>query len=99
MERSVLNFSFHEKVKDKRIIFEVMNVLNDQNIVGLPVLLVIDTNNKDQGVIESLRKEMNTQMSEDKLNMVKFHYVDFENDINQLKTGFDWLCETMKPLK
>ena len=76
-----------------------MNVLNDQNIVGLPVLLVIDTNNKDQGVIESLRKEMNTQMSEDKLNMVKFHYVDFENDINQLKTGFDWLCETMKPLK
>ena len=95
----IINFSFQEKVRDKRIIYEVMNVLNDQNIVGIPVLLIVDTNNKDQGVIESLRKEMNTQMGEDKLKMVKFHYVDFNNDINQIKVGFDWLCETMKPLK
>ena len=95
----IINFSFQEKVRDKRIIYEVMNVLNDQNIVGIPVLLIVDTNNKDQGVIESLRKEMNTQMGEDKLKMVKFHYVDFNNDINQIKVGFDCLCETMKPLK
>ena len=95
----IINFSFQEKVRDKRIIYEVMNVLNDQNIVGIPVLLIVDTNNKDQGVIESLRKEMNTQMGEDKLKMVKFHYVDCNNDINQIKVGFDWLCETMKPLK
>ena len=95
----IINFSFQEKVRDKKIIYEVMNVLNDQNIVGIPVLLLIDTNNKEQGIIESLRKEMNTQMSEDILKMVKFHYVDFDNDINQLKIGFDWLCETMKPLK
>ena len=95
----IINFSFQEKVRDKRIIYEVMNVLNDQNIVGIPVLLIVDTNNKDQSVIESLRKEMNTQMGEDKLKMVKFHYVDFINDINQIKVGFDWLCETMKPLK
>ena len=95
----IINFSFKERVKDRRIIYEVMNVLNDQNIAGIPVLIVIDINNQDQGVVESLRKEMNNQMSEEKLNMVKFHYVDFENDINQLKVGFDWLCETMKPLK
>ena len=95
----IINFSFQEKVRDKRIIYEVMNVLNDQNIVGIPILLIVDTNNKGQGVIESLRKEMNTQMGEDKLKMVKFHYVDFNNDINQIKVGFDWLCETMKPLK
>ena len=95
----IINFSFKEKVKDKTIIYEVMNVLNDQNIVGLPVFMVIDTNNKDQGIVESLRKEMNNQMGEEKLKMVKILYVDFENDINQLKVGFDWLCETMKPLK
>ena len=95
----ILDFSFKERVKDERIIYEVMNVLNDQNIVGIPVLLVIDLNNKDQGVVESLKKEMNNQMTEDKLKMVKFHYVDFENDIDQLKKGFDWLCENMKPLK
>ena len=95
----ILNFSFKEKVKDERIIYEVMNVLNDQNIAGVPVLLVLDLNNKDQGVVESLRKEMNNQMNDDKLKMVKFHYIDFENDINQIKTGFDWLCENMKPLK
>ena len=76
-----------------------MNVLNDQNITGLPVLLVIDVNNKDKGVVESLRKEMNNQMNEDKLKMVNFHYVDFQNDINQMKIGFDWLCGNMKPLK
>ena len=76
-----------------------MNVLNDQNIAGLPVLIVIDINNQDQGVVESLRKEMNTQISEEKLNMVKFHYVDFVNDKKKKKIGFDWLCETMKPLK
>ena len=76
-----------------------MNVLNDQNIVGIPVLIVVDINNQDQGVIENLRKEMNNQMSEEKLNKVKFHYVDFDNDINQIKVGFDWLCETMQPLK
>ena len=95
----IINFSFKERVKDRRIIYEVMNVLNDQNIAGLPVLMVIDINNQDQGVVENLRKEMNNQMSEEKLNTVKFHYVDFENDINQLKIGFDWLCEAMKPLK
>jgi hypothetical protein len=95
----IINFSFKEKVKDKRIIYEVMNVLNDQNIVGIPVLIVVDINNQDQGVIENLRKEMNNQMSEEKLNKVKFHYVDFDNDINQIKIGFDWLCENMKPLK
>ncbi len=95
----ILNFSFKEKVKDERIIYEVMNVLNDQNIAGVPVLLVLDLNNKDQGVVESLRKEMNNQMNDDKLKMVKFHYIDFENDINQIKIGFDWLCENMKPLK
>ena len=95
----IINFSFQEKVRDKKIIYEVMNVLNDQNIVGIPVLIVVDINNQDQGVIENLRKEMNNQMSEEKLNKVKFHYVDFDNDINQLKIGFDWLCETMKPLK
>ena len=95
----ILNFSFKERVKDQKIIYEVMNVLNDQNIVGLPVLIVLDLNSQDQGVVESLRKEMNTQMSEDKLNLVKFHYVDFDKDINQIKVGFDWLCETMKPLK
>ena len=95
----ILNFSFTERVKDERIIYEVMNVLNDQNIAGLPVLLLLDINNKDQGVVESLRKEMNNQMTEDKLKMVKYHYVDFDNDINQIKIGFDWLCENMKPLK
>ena len=95
----ILNFSFKEKVKDERIIYEVMNVLNDQNIAGVPVLLVLDLNNKDQGVVESLRKEMNNQMNDDKLKMVKFHYIDFENDINQIKIGFDWLCENMKHLK
>ena len=95
----IINFSFQEKVKDERIIYEVMNVLNDQNIVGLPVLIVLDINNKDQGVVEKLRKEMNNQLKEDKLKMVKFDYVDFNNDINQIKVGFDWLCETMKPLK
>ena len=95
----IISFSFQEKVKDGRIIYEVLNVLNDQNIAGLPVLLLIDINNKDQGVIESLRKEMNNQMNEDKLKMVKINYIDFQNDINQIKNGFDWLCENMKPLK
>ena len=95
----ILNFAFKEKVKDERIIYEVMNVLNDQNIIGIPVLLLLDLNNKDQGVVENLRKEMNNQMTEDKLKMVKIHYIDFEKDINQIKMGFDWLCENMKPLK
>ena len=95
----IINFSFEEKVQDQRIIYEVMNVLNDQNIAGLPVLVVIDLNTKDQNVVESLRKQMNLQMDEEKLKYVKFHYVDFENDINQLRVGFDWLCDTMKPLK
>ena len=95
----ILNFSFSERVKDERIIYEVMNVINDQNISGLPILIVIDLNNKDQGVVENLRKEMNQQIGEDKLKHVKYHYVDFENDPNQIKIGFDWLCEDMKPLK
>ena len=95
----IINFSFEEKVEDQRIIYEVMNVLNDQNIVGLPVLIVIDLNTKDQNVVESLRQEMNSQMDENKLKFVKFHYVDFKNDIEQLRVGFDWLCDTMKPLK
>jgi len=95
----IINFAFKEKVKDERIIYEVLNVLNDHNIAGLPVLLLLDYNNKDPGVVESLRKEMNNQMDEEKLKMVKFHYIDFDNDINQIKYGLDWLCENMKPLK
>ena len=95
----ILNFAFNERVKDERIIYEVMNILNDQNITGIPVLLLLDVNNKDPGVVESLRKEMNNQINEEKLKMVKFHSIDFENDINQIKIGFDWLCDNMKPLK
>ena len=95
----ILNFSFKQRVKDRKIIYEVLNVLNDQNIAGLPVLLVIDINNQDQGVIENLRSEIIKQMNDEKMKMVKFYTVDFDNDINQLKEGFEWLCETMKPLK
>ncbi len=95
----IIIFSFRERVKDQRIIYEVMNVLNDQNIAGLPVLILVDLNNQDQGIIENLRKQMNAQIKEDKLQLVKFHYIDFDNDINQLKVGFDWLCDSMKPLK
>ena len=76
-----------------------MNVLSDQNIMGLPVLLLFDKNNKDIEVEEELKKEMKNQMTEDVLNTIKLHTVDFEKEISQLKEGFDWLCEKMKPLK
>ena len=95
----IINFSFKEKVKDERIIYEVLNVLNDQNIIGLPTLLLFDVNNKDEGVVEMLKKEMNNQMSEDKLKMVKNFEIDFQNNIDEIDKGFDWLCENMKPLK
>ena len=95
----IINFAFTKRVKDKRIIYEVMNVLSDQNVVGLPVLLVFDKNNIDMEVEEELKKEMKNQISEDVLEMIKCHTVDFENDINQLKEGFDWLCQKSKPLK
>ncbi len=95
----IITFAFTNRVKDKRIIYEVMNVLSDQNIMGLPVLLLFDKNNKDIEVEEELKKEMKNQMTEDVLNTIKLHTVDFEKEISQLKEGFDWLCEKMKPLK
>ena len=95
----IINFSFQEKVKDDRIIYEVLNVLNDQNIVGIPTLLQFDVKNKDKEVVEKLKKEMNNQMSEEKLNMVKFDEIDFENNIDEMISSFDWLCDNMKPLK
>ena len=95
----IINFSFQEKVKDDRIIYEVLNVLNDQNIVGIPTLLQFDVKNKDKEVVEKLKKEMNNQMSEEKLNMVKFDEIDFENNIDKMISSFDWLCDNMKPLK
>lgn len=91
-------FSFKEKVQDQRIIYEVLNVINDENIAGLPILIVLDTNNKDKEIVENLKTQMKEQIIEEKLKMVKYYDVDFDNDIEQIKEGIDWLCDNMKPL-
>ena len=95
----IIMFSFQKKVRDRKIIFEVMNILNDENIIGIPILVLIDVNSQEQEIIEFLRKGINLKMSEDSLKMVKFYCIDFDNDINQMKIGVDWLCENMKPFK
>ena len=93
----IMIFSFHSKENDERMIFEALNVFADKNIVGLPILVVVDINNPDQGIIEKLRSELN-KTKDEYSNLVKFQYIDFENDINELEFGLEWLCETMKPL-
>ena len=93
----IMIFSFHSKENDERIIFEAINVFADKNIVGLPILVLVDINNPDQGIIEKLRSELN-KTKDEYSNLVKFQYIDFENDINELEFGLEWLCETMKPL-
>ncbi len=93
----IMIFSFHSKENDERIIFEAINVFADKNIVGLPILVLVDINNPDEGIIEKLRSELN-QSKDDYSNFVKFQYIDFKNDINELQFGLEWLCETMKPL-
>ena len=93
----IMIFSFHSKENDERMIFEALNVFADKNIVGLPILVLVDINNPDEGIIEKLRSELN-QSKDDYSNFVKFQYIDFKNDINELEFGLEWLCETMKPL-
>ena len=93
----IMIFSFHSKENDERIIFEAINVFADKNIIGLPILVLVDINNPDVGIIEKLRRELN-KSNNDYSNFVKFQYIDFKNDINELEFGLEWLCETMKPL-
>ena len=93
----IMIFSFHSKENDERIIFEAINVFADKNIIGLPILVLVDINNPDEGIIEKLRRELN-KSNNDYSNFVKFQYIDFKNDINELEFGLEWLCETMKPL-
>ena len=93
----IMIFSFHSKENDERIIFEAINVFADKNIIGLPILVLVDINNPDEGIIEKLRRELNKTNNEYS-NFVKFQYIDFKNDINELEFGLEWLCETMKPL-
>ena len=93
----IMIFSFHSKENDERIIFEAINVFADKNIIGLPILVLVDINNPDEGIIEKLRRELNKTNNEYS-NFVKFQYIDFKNDINELQFGLEWLCETMKPL-
>ena len=93
----IMIFSFHSKENDERMIFEALNVFADKNIVGLPILVLVDINNPDQGIIEKLRSELN-KTKDEYSNLVKFQYIDFENDINELEFGLEWRCETMKPL-
>ena len=95
----VIIFSFRDKVQDERIIYEVMNVLKDQNIVGVPILLLFDKNNKEPKVVENLKTEIQREMNEQELSLVKIDEIDFDNDDNQLKEGFEWLCTNMKALK
>lgn len=88
-------FSFHEK-QEENLIYEAMTVFCDDNINEIPILVVIDSNNKDDFIVERLRSEMNK--SQNISTNIKFQYVDFEKQPGELQTGFDWLCETMKPL-
>lgn len=88
-------FSFSQK-QDEKIIFEAMNVFCDINIVSIPILVLIDTNNKDEMIVEKLRTEMNKNAKIS--NDIRFQQVNFEENIGEVQTGFDWLCETMKPL-
>ena len=92
----IMIFSFSQKQDDKKI-YEAMNIFCNINIVNIPILVLIDSNNKDTNIVEKLRNEMNSK-SEKISNEIKFQCVDFEGNIGEMITGFDWLCETMKPL-
>ena len=91
----IMIFSFSQK-QDEKIIFEAMNVFCDINIVSIPILVLIDTNNKDEMIVEKLRTEMNKNAKIS--NDIRFQQVNFEDNIGEVQSGFDWLCETMKPL-
>jgi hypothetical protein len=75
-----------------------MNIFLDSNIKNIPICVCVDNKNKDYTIIEKLRKEINNAKENLNENII-FQEIDFDNNINQIKCGFDWLCETMKPLK
>jgi hypothetical protein len=93
----IMVFSFLSKVDDG-LIYEAMNVICDSNIKEIPIFVCVDCKNKDDYIIEKLRKEINNSKEISNENII-FQEIDFDNNINQIKFGFDWLCETMKPLK
>ena len=92
----IMTFSFQKKCQSDKIIFEALNVFCDSNTAGLPILVLIDSDNKEELVVEKLRAELN-KTEHSSLN-IQFQNVSFKDDVNEMKCGFDWLCETMKPL-
>lgn len=93
----IMVFSFLSTVEDG-IIYEAMNVFCDSNIKNIPIFVCVDNKNKDYTIIEKLRKEINNSNENLNENII-FQEIDFDDNINQIKCGFDWLCETMKPFK
>ena len=93
----IMVFSFLTTVEDG-IIYEAMNVFCDSNIKNIPIFVCVDNKNKDYTIIEKLRKEINNSTENLNENII-FQEIDFDDNVNQIKCGFDWLCETMKPFK
>jgi hypothetical protein len=59
---------------------EFAKINSDQNITWLPILLLIDLNNKDQDIIVSLIKEINNQVNKNKLKIFKIIILIFKKD-------------------
>lgn len=93
----IMILSFKEEVKDDKIQSETMSIFLDQNLEGIPFLVLVDKNNKVDYLIEKIRYQINH--SNTITSEIRFQIVDFENDINQISAGFDWLCEVMQPLQ
>jgi hypothetical protein len=95
-------FSFKDYSEEKRkiinkILIEAVNIYTDISLESIPTLTIFDANLKE-GELYSKFEEFRTQINLTNKKFINTQYIDFENSINEVSLGMEWLSEVMSSL-
>ena len=88
----IINFAFTNIGNDNKLVIDILNtIINQKSLKNIPILFLFDANNKDEEIVDCLRKSIDNKIEKEKYKLLKFYTVDFQNNINDIQIGLDWL--------
>lgn len=100
----ILVFSIKAKYIPENLVIEVLSILKDQNLIGVPFLIIFDKSNiqmEENQINDKLISSLEELEVKEKRDFeYNLQFINFENNkgLDELNLGIDWLCEMMQSL-
>lgn len=91
----ILFFSF-EAFNDNKLLIDVMNILLDENLQGIPILIILNSNKQNKN--KQLEQELIIELKKRPEIVHLLYETDLNKKIINVKQGIDWLCGSMKDI-